>query len=156
MNKSWYRQYYLDNKERIAQYQQLYNMTHAESIKEYQKNYFQKNRDRLYVKQRERQNKEPKPPKERKPLPTYKLENLERMLRKKLKHINNIILSEKPPKILTQNEETNTTPLPPSLRAHSDRGYAKKLLKKYQYSLEQVQPFSEFVLTKEGFTLSFN
>jgi len=152
MNKSWYRQYYLDNKERIAQYQQLYNMTHAESIKEYQKNYFQKNRDRLYVKQRERQNKEPKPPKERKPLPTYKLENLERMLRKKLKHINNIILSEKPPKILTQNEETNTTPL----LNHPNKYVAKKLLKKYQYSLEQVQPFSEFVLTKEGFTLSFN
>jgi hypothetical protein len=152
MNKSWYRQYYIENKERICQYQQQYNMTHAENIKEYQKSYFQKNRDRLYVKQRERQGKEHKPPKERKPLPTYKIDILERMLRKKLKHINSITISEKVSKILTQNEETNTTPL----RAHPDKYYAKKLLKKYQYSLDQVQPFSEFVLTKEGFTLSFN
>lgn len=127
-------------------------MTHAESIKEYQKNYFQKNRDRLYVKKRERENKEPKPPKEHKSLPEYKLQNLERMLRKKLKHYYSIIQSENPLKSLTQNSESGITPL----RSHPNKYQAKKLLKKYQYSLEQVQPFSEFVVTKDGFTLSFN
>ena len=131
-------------------------MIHAEKIKEYQKNYFKKNRDKLYVKKRERENKEPPPPKEYNSLPTYKLENLERMLRKKLKHINSIIISENPTKLLTCKEETNITPLPAPLRAHPDKYYAKKLLKKYQYTLDQVQPFSEFVITPEGFTLSFN
>jgi hypothetical protein len=152
MNKSYYKKYYNKNKERICEYQQVYNMIHAESIKEYQRKYFQKRKKELYNKKKERGNKKVKPPKEHKLLPTYKLENLERMLRKKLKHINSIILSENPNKILTQNKESDTTPL----RTHTDKYYAKKLLKKYQYSLDQIQPFSEFVITPEGFTLSFN
>jgi hypothetical protein len=101
---------------------------------------------------RERENKEPKPPKEHKSLPEYKLQNLERMLRKKLKHYYSIIQSENPLKSLTQNSESGITPL----RSHPNKYQAKKFLKKYQYSLEQVQPFSEFVITNEGFTLSFN
>ena len=142
--------YYERHKEKALEYQQLYNMIHAERIKKYQEEYFKKHKANLNKKQRDTYKE--KKPKERKPLPPYKLENLERMLRKKLKHINNIILSENPSKLLTQIEERCITPL----LNHPNKYQAKKLLKKYQYSLEQVQPFSEFVITPEGFSLSFD
>ena len=139
--------YYQQNKQRRLEYQKLYNMINAEKIKEYQDKYFQENKTQIYNRV-----KSNKPPKERKPLSKYKVDNLERMLRKKLKHINRIILAENPSKILTQNGEDGITPL----LNHPNKYVAKKLLKKYQYSLEQIQPFSEFVITPEGFTLSFN
>ena len=154
MKKSYYKKYYNTHKEDRIEYQTVYNMIHAESIKEYQRKYYQENKRIIYNQRLKRKGKVPKvsTPKEYKPLPEYKLQNLERMLRKKLKHINSIILSENPSKLLTQNGESGITPL----RSHPNKYQAKKLLKKYQYSLEQIQPFSEFVITNEGFTLSFN
>jgi hypothetical protein len=139
--------YYQQNKQRRLEYQKLYNIIHAERIKEYQDKYFQENKTQIYNRV-----KSNKPPKERKPLSKYKVDNLERMLRKKLKHINRIILAENSSKIVTQNKESGITPL----RTSPDKYYSKKLLREYQYSLEQIQPFSEFVITPEGFTLSFN
>ena len=129
-------------------------MIHAESIKEYQKKYYKENKQTIISQRQKRKGRVPKvaTPKDYKPLPNYKLQNLERMLRKKLKDYNRIILAENPSKLLTYNSESGITPL----RSHPNKYQAKKFLKKYQYSLEQVQPFSEFVITNEGFTLSFN
>ena len=76
--------YYKRHREAILEYQKNYNIIHKDTIKEYQRDYFQRNRVHIVKEnkisyERKRVNK---------PLPKYKIDALERMLRRKIKDYN--------------------------------------------------------------------
>lgn len=78
--------YYKNNREAILEYQRSYNLTHRDTIRQYQKEYFQKNKKPNKVKKvREEKIKA------RKALPKYKIDALERMLKQKLRDYNESI-----------------------------------------------------------------
>ena len=83
--------YYKENRNAILEYQKCYNIINHDTIKQYQKEYYQKNKEHLVKKQekyREKARREMvrnEKVKDRKPLALYKIDALERMLRKKLR-----------------------------------------------------------------------
>jgi len=76
--------YYQRNREAILEYQRNYNIINNDAIKQYQREYFQRNRVHILKEKnidnhRKRVNK---------PLPKYKIDALERMLRRKIRDYN--------------------------------------------------------------------
>jgi len=76
--------YYKKNRDYVLEYQKNYNIVHKDAIKQYQKEYFQRNR--VHIVKENKITKERK--KVNKPLPKYKLDALERMLKRKLRDYN--------------------------------------------------------------------
>lgn len=72
--------YYRQHREQRLLYQKEYNKQ-SENYKTYQQEYFQLNKERIMKENKIRRERN----KKRKPLPQYKIELLERMLRRKLK-----------------------------------------------------------------------
>ena len=98
--------YYIKNKEKCLAYQKEYNK--SEYYKAYQQDYFQKNKERI---KKSHSNKiiieKVKKEYVRKPLPDYKINRLEIMLRRKLKDYNNSIIKEnvierEPPPVISK------------------------------------------------------
>lgn len=141
--------YYANREERLA-YQKDYQRRRKRQYNKYQKEYYQKNKDTLnperyfYAQAKRDANK-----KETKPLPQYKLNEIERVLKKKLKEIRKAeeLFYSKP-----TTEYSDTKNSPPRIY---DKYYQKKLLTKYQHSLPEPKPFSDFIETPNGFVLKF-
>lgn len=125
--------YYLHSEERLA-YQKEYNK--SEYYKAYQQNYFQLNKERL-VKERklrcERIKKTEIQVKKQKPLAQYKIDILERMLRRKLKDYNKTLYQEDVSRELTTDVIFNSP--------------IKDV---------DVKPFEGFTIRNNKFVLSFN
>jgi hypothetical protein len=96
--------YYDLHREERLEYQKQYNK--SDYYKAYQQDYFQKNKEKIMKEHKFRQERK----KKRKPLPQYKIDLLERMLRRKLKDYNNTIYQQNvsqtllPPVIFNENE----------------------------------------------------
>ena len=170
--KEYHRGYYIENKDKILERQREYNNSHQEQRSQYQrdyaknnreilnnykreyyytiqdksityqKNYNNKNKDKIkvyqqeyWIKKKERLKKE-KQEKPLIPLPKYLLDKIEAVIKKKLKQYNRSLEKEKVvvPKI-------------------ENKYYEKKKMIKYQHSLPQPEPFSEFITTERGFLL---
>lgn len=150
--------YYANREERIA-YQKEYQKRKRKSYNKYQKEYYQKNKEILnpqrhfYVQARRDAIRETKV------LPQYKLNEIERVLKKKLKQIR------KAEKLFYSTERPNDPPggrggteysdTQNSVSKTYDKYYQKKLLKKFQHSLPEPKPFSDFIETPTGFVLKF-
>jgi len=95
--------YYQRHKQERLAYQQQYNK--SEYYKAYQREYFQKNKERL------------RPKKIRKSLPQYKLNLLEQMLRRKLKEykkkyiLEDVMIYEEPPPVISEDTTQQFPPL---------------------------------------------
>jgi hypothetical protein len=96
--------YYERHKKERLEYQKQYNK--SEYYKAYQQQYFQKNKKRI----------RPKKEYVRKPLPQYKINKLEAMLRRKIKDYNkahileDVIIYEPPPVISKVTIQKDTFP----------------------------------------------
>jgi hypothetical protein len=172
--KEYHKEYYNKNKNRILDYQNQYNKNHVVERKEYQKEYAINNRDALneyhkdyyykihekslayqkeyndknkekikeyqqeyYLKRKEKKVKKEKP---LIPLPKYLLDKIESVIKKKLKQYTRSLEKEKEIVIIPKIE---------------NKYYEKKKMMKYQYSLPQPEPFSEFIATERGFLLKW-
>jgi hypothetical protein len=170
--KEYHKEYYIKNKKKIQEYQNQYNKNHVEERKEYQKEYAINNRDALneyhkdyyykiqekslayqkeynnnkkeeikeYQKEYYLKRKEQKVKKEKSliPLPKYLLDKIEAVIKKKLKQYTRTL--EKEVIVILKIE---------------NKYYEKKKMMKYQYSLPQAEPFSEFTTTERGFLLKW-
>jgi hypothetical protein len=171
--KEYHRDYYIQNKDRILDYQRAYNREHLEERSQYQRDYTKNNRETLnnykreyyykiqdksityqksynnknkdkikvyqqeyYLKRKEKTKKEKiKKEKPLIPLPKYLLDKIEAVIKKKLKQY-------------TRTLEKEVVVVKPE-----NKYYEKKKMMKYQYSLPQPEPFSEFIKTDSGFRL---
>ena len=79
--------YYKENKDRVLEYQKYYNIVNIDTIKQYQKEYYQKNKDIIRNRRNEYITKTKKKVIEKPyvPLPKYKLDAIERVIKKKLR-----------------------------------------------------------------------
>lgn len=156
--------YYANREERLA-YQKEYAKRKKKKYNKYQREYYQKNKDTLNP---ERyfyaQAKRDADKKETKPLPQYKLNEIERVLKKKLKEIRkaeelfySTVKHFDPPRggggiEYSERQNSDTKNSPP--RTY-DKYYQKKLLTKYQHSLPEQKPFADFYRTPIGFALKW-
>jgi hypothetical protein len=138
--------YYANREERIA-YQKEYQQRKKKSYNKYQKEYYQKNKESLNPQRHFYVQAKRDAIRETKVLPQYKLNEIERVLKKKLKQIRKAekLFYSDPEYSDTQNSASKTY----------DKYYQKKLLKKYQHSLPEPKPFSDFIETPNGFVLKF-
>lgn len=121
--------YSLHREERLA-YQKQYN--NSEYYKAYQQDYYDKNKD--YFKEKNKKyNLTHKKEKVRKPLPQYKLDAIQRILRKKLKEYNKSLLQE----------NVKPTCTPPVISESPIKDVV-------------VKPFEGFTVRNNMFVLSFN
>lgn len=125
------RKYYYKIHDKMLSYQREYNNNNKERIKEYQKEY--------YVKRKEKTKKKEKVQRSLIPLPKYLLDKIEAVIKRKLKEYNK--LKEEKEEILVVRVENKYN--------------EKKKMMKYQYSLPQPEPFSEFINTEKGFLLKW-
>jgi hypothetical protein len=121
------REYYYKIQDKSITYQKNYNNKNKEKIKEYQQEYWIKKKERL---------KKEKKEKPLIPLPKYLLDKIEAVIKKKLKQY-------------TRSLEKEVVVVPKI----ENKYYEKKKMIKYQYSLPQAEPFSEFITTERGFLL---
>lgn len=137
--------YYQQHKEERLLYQKQYNK--GDKYKEYQKEYFQQHKTKL--EQQRKARREAKKQYVYKKPAQYKLDAIERVLRKKLKEIQlSFAFTHITFKPITENETVE--------KQSTHKYYTKKLLKEYQYSLPQAQPFADFVRTPTGFALTWD
>ena len=129
------RNYYYKIHDKMLSYQREYNNNNKERIKEYQKEY--------YVKRKEKTKKKEKVQRSLIPLPKYLLDKIEAVLKRKLKEYNKLKEEER-----EQKEEILV------VRVENKYNEKKKMMK-YQYSLPQAEPFSEFINTEKGFLLKW-
>ena len=122
------REYYYKIQDKSITYQKNYNNKNKEKIKEYQQEYYLKRKERL---------KKEKKEKPLIPLPKYLLDKIEAVIKKKLKQY-------------TRTLEKQVVVVKPE-----NKYYEKKKMIKYQYSLPQAEPFSEFITTERGFLLKW-
>lgn len=148
--------YYANREERLA-YQKEYAKRKKKKYNKYQREYYQKNKDTLNPERyfyaqakRDANKKETKT----KPLPQYKLNEIERVLKKKLKEIRKTeeLFYSKPSTEYSDSQNSDTKNSPP--RTY-DKYYQKKLLTKYQHSLPEQKPFADFYRTPIGFALKW-
>jgi hypothetical protein len=169
--KEYHRDYYIQNKDRILDYQRAYNREHQEQRSQYQRDYSKNNRETLnnykreyyykiqdksityqknynnknkekikeyqqeyYLKRKEKKVKKEKP---LIPLPKYLLDKIEAVIKKKLKQYTRTLEKEK---VVVKPE---------------NKYNEKKKMMKYQHSLPQAEPFSEFITTERGFLLKW-
>jgi len=145
--------YYANREERIA-YQKEYQKRKRKSYNKYQKEYYQKNKESLNPQRHFLAQAKRDAIRETKVLPQYKLNEIERVLKKKLKQIR------KAEKLFysapnNSDPEYSDTDIPPKVKRIYDKYYQKKLMKKYQHSLPEPKPFSDFIETPTGFVLQF-
>ena len=127
--------YYQQHKQERIDYQSFYNRINADKYRQYQREYHQKNKDKIneYRKKRAEQKATYKKPAK------YKLDAIERVLRKKLKEINKTVVVK-----------------PVVVDYSANKYYAKKQLMAYQHSLPQAEPFTGFYKTPTGFALEWD
>lgn len=79
--------YYKQNKDRVLEYQKCYNIINIDIIKDYQKEYYQKNKDIIKARQKKYifKAKQKVIEKPYVPLPKYKRDAIERVIKKKLR-----------------------------------------------------------------------
>jgi hypothetical protein len=126
------REYYYKIQDKSITYQKNYNNKNKEKIKEYQQEYWIKKKEKL---KKEKIKKE----KSLVPLPKYLLDKIEAVIKKKLKQYTRALEKEK--EIIVVKPE--------------NKYYEKKKMMKYQYSLPQAEPFSEFIATERGYLLKW-
>lgn len=127
-SREYYKEYYKQKKEKILKYQKVYNQDKKCDIKEYQREYYLKRKA-----ERKRRREQ-----ERKPLAKYLLDKIEAVIKKKLREYNKLKEKEKKEILVVRVE---------------NKYYEKKKMMKYQYSLPQAEPFSDFINTEKGFLL---
>ena len=130
-NKSYAKEYYFKNQDKLIEYQTEYNKKNNEYYKEYQRAYYLLHKEEIREKQKQ-------------------IREAQRLLKPpKIKKEKPIKIKKQKPIIEEQQEE-------PNKQFKYDKYYSKKLLQKEQYSLPQPEPFSEFRKTPNGFVLDFN
>ena len=150
-NKKQLEHYYSNREERIA-YQKDYQQRKRKRYSKYQREYYQKNKEHLNPQRYFLAQAKRDAVKETKRLPQYKLNEIERVLKKKLKQIRKAEkLFYSPPKnSAPEYSDTQNSP-----KKIYDKYYQNKLMKKYQHSLPEPKPFSDFIETPNGFVLKF-
>ena len=150
--------YYAHREERLA-YQKDYQRRRKRQYNKYQKEYYQKNKEHLNPQRYFYAQAKRDAVKVTKPLAKYLLDKIERVLKRKLKEIRKAEelfysavkkrdtprgVSEIPPKVQS-----------PKVQRIYDKYYQNKLMKKYQHSLPEPEPFSDIIVTKNGFMLNW-
>jgi hypothetical protein len=162
MNKQL--EYYYSNREERIAYQKEYQKRKRKRYNKYQQEYYQKNKEHLIPQRYFYLQAKRDAVKETKRLPQYKLNEIERVLKKKLKEIR------KAEKLIYSAARTfrgggvggvggggekDSSEAKNSAPRIYDKYYQNKLMKKYQHSLPQSEPFSDIIVTKDGFTLTW-
>ena len=149
-------EYYYSNREERIAYQKEYQKRKRKRYNKYQQEYYQKNKEHLNPQRYFYLQAKRDAIKDTKRLPQYKLNEIERVLKKKLKEIRKAEkLFYSPPRISTPQNILQKSEAPPKVQRIYDKYYQNKLMKKYQHSLPQPEPFSDIILTKDGFTLTW-
>ena len=151
--------YYANREERLA-YQKDYQRRRKRQYNKYQKEYYQKNKEHLYPQRYFYAKAKRDAVKVTKPLAKYLLDRIERVLKKKLKEIRKAEESfysavKKRDTLGGVSKSTEYSDTKKSPKKIYDKYYQNKLMKKYQYSLPEPEPFSDIIVTKNGFTLNW-
>ena len=158
MNKQL--EYYYSNREERIAYQKEYQKRKRKRYNKYQQEYYQKNKEHLIPQRYFYLQAKRDAVKDTKRLPQYKLNEIERVLKRKLKEIRkaeklfySVVKIRDTPRCVSKNEAKSEAKN--SAPRIYDKYYQNKLMKKYQHSLPQSEPFSDIIVTKNGFTLTW-
>ena len=132
-SQEYYLKYYKQYREELLSSQKERNNKRKEEIQAYQREYYLKRKA-----ERKRRREQ-----ERKPLAKYLLDKIEAVIKKKLREYNKLKEKEK------ERQEGLV------VAKVENKYYEKKKMMKYQYSLPQAEPFSEFINTEKGFLLKW-